>query len=141
MCVRGLSLWPPPCRCHEPGLAQGRCNCPTIAAVLFQFNKGVMRNKGVSTCLWAMWASCCQHVHMQQSLLGTHRSVQQLCQAQGAKLSSAISAQEGGTMPCSGFWALCVPHPRPKGQGMHVWPEEICPQAVLSHSPHWVMVC
>lgn len=55
--VCGLSLWPPPCRCREPGLAQGQCNCPTIAAVLFQFNKGVMRNKAVSTCLWAMWGS------------------------------------------------------------------------------------
>lgn len=53
----GLSLWPPLCRCHEPGLAQGQCNCPTIAAVLFRFNKGVMRNKEVSVCLWAMWGS------------------------------------------------------------------------------------
>lgn len=24
VCVCGLSLWPPPCRCHEPGLAQGQ---------------------------------------------------------------------------------------------------------------------
>lgn len=24
VCVCGLSLWPPPCWCHEPGLAQGQ---------------------------------------------------------------------------------------------------------------------
>lgn len=62
VCVCGLSLWPPPCRCHEPGLAQGQRNCPTIAAVLFQFNKGVMRNKEVSMCLRASGAPCCQHM-------------------------------------------------------------------------------
>lgn len=54
-----------------------------------------------------------------QSLLSTDMRVQQLCQAQGAKLSSAISAREGDSLPSCGFWALHVPHPHPKRQGMH----------------------
>lgn len=48
-----VCTWPcrcglPLCRRREPGLARGQRNCPTIAAVLFQFNKGVMRNNEVS---------------------------------------------------------------------------------------------
>lgn len=55
----------------------------------------------------------------QQSLLSTDRRVQKLYQAQGAKPRSAISAREGDSLPSCGFWDLRVPHPHPKGQGMH----------------------
>lgn len=59
-----VCMWPcrcglPLCRHHEPGLARGQCNCPTIAAVLFQFNKGVMRNNEVSALSWATCSWVC----------------------------------------------------------------------------------
>lgn len=51
-----------PCRCglplrqrREPGLARGQCYCPTIAAVLFQFNKELMRNNEV----WVLSSAMC----------------------------------------------------------------------------------
>lgn len=50
-CHCGLPL----CRCREPGLARGQCYCPTIAAVLFQFNKELMRNNEV----WALSSATC----------------------------------------------------------------------------------
>lgn len=40
---------------------------------------------------------CMRRAH---PLLSTDMRVQKLCQAQGAKLSSAIPAGEGDTLPC-----------------------------------------
>lgn len=130
-----------PCRCREPGLAQGQCNCPTLAAVLFQFNKGVMRNKGVSVCLWAVLGSLLPARVQGSSTAGHRCGGAAPCQAQGAKHGSAIPAPEAGTLPCRGFWALPMPHPCPKGRAHVTRGDELCPQAVVSHSPHWLSVC
>lgn len=59
-----VCMWPcrcglPLCRHREPGLARGQCNCPTLAAVLFQFNKGIMRNNEVSALSWATCSWAC----------------------------------------------------------------------------------